>query len=145
MTEAVNLNENETDVTVVEKPETPLTVTVNQNFPLLPPGHVFLGGGDLNKKYEQFLDQLFTLSIQALDKDAIEARKAKGKTISQTTIKSLNRLQALTALSDLVSKNRTINFRFVGVQLSKKLNFEQVLLGYLEKHQHTLQSMKSYL
>lgn len=133
------------EVQVQSEPQSPLTIVVKPDFPLLPSGHVFLGGGDLNAKYEAFLDQLFTQSITALDKDAVEARKVKGKSISQKTIQGISRLQTLVSLSDLLASGRTLKFKLVGIQLSKKLDFQAVLLNYLTKHQFTLQAMKVYL
>lgn len=117
------------------KPE--ITLNLDGRYPLLPKPIVFLGVGDVNKKYAKYLDSFYEETF-AIMNNAPTAGPSKARVMATM------RLRAMIQLARLFDDHEGVKIRHPGVRFPKKIDIAAGITVFIEKNKQLLLALESF-
>lgn len=122
---------------VVKKPM--MTVKINARSPFTPQPYVFLGGGDVNKRYQDWLEQRVKKTLSDLG----EQYNKKGQ-LRKEYIQAVNFMRTLVFLAESLSTHEGFQIVYDGVKLPKPIDFTPAVRNVVDNSKELFLALKSY-
>ena len=126
-------------------PQTPvekkpaLTVAFDNRSPFTPPGFIFVGIGNIQKKYEDWLNKAFKEHM-----DALGQRENKKGNVSAKFIQAVSFIRALIYIAKASNEHESLNYKYQGVKFPRPLDMGQGVKKLMESNKDLLIALAPY-
>jgi|DEB19_MinimDraft_2_1074335.scaffolds.fasta_scaffold55970_1 hypothetical protein len=123
----------------VEAKKPLLTVKIDQRSPFTPMPFVFLGVGDVNKRYQAWLNQKVKDTLGELG----EQTNKKGQ-IRKRYAEAVSFMRTLVFLADSLSTHENFELVYTGVPMPKKIDFTTAVRQVVSESKELFLALKGY-
>jgi hypothetical protein len=129
---------NETSREAVAKKPT-LVVKIDRHSPFTPLPFVFLGMGDVNKRYHAWLNQKVKDTLNDLGHETNKEGKLRKR-----YMEAVNFMRTLVFLADSLTSHEGFEIVYTGVPLPKKIDFTPAVRQVVEDSKELFLALKGY-
>jgi len=116
-----------------------LTVAFDNRSPFTPPGAIFIGIGNVQKKYEDWLNKAFQEHMDALGK-----RENKKGNVSTKFVQAVNFIRTLIYIAKASNEHEALIYKYQGVKFPRPLNMGEGVKKLMEANKDLLIALAPY-